>query len=168
MKYLKVAEIMGRGRECALSALMLLAILAPCAQAALKYDVDAYVQDGLVLHLDGIRNAGANAPHDANAEKWVDLSSTGNSATLKSNGVTTYGTSGWTDNGYMFYRNAWFLTDRAQSFEGDDGDFTIQVVIKNDANAYFRLVQRMIYDREDFIPQMRRAQRVRIGRMIYG
>ena len=43
-----------------------------------------------------------------------------------------------------------------------------RVVIKNDANAYFRLVQRMIYDREDFIPQVRRAQRARIGRMIHG
>jgi predicted nucleotidyltransferase len=43
-----------------------------------------------------------------------------------------------------------------------------RVVIKNDAHAYFRLLQRMIYDREDFIPQVRRAQRARIGRMIHG
>lgn len=42
------------------------------------------------------------------------------------------------------------------------------VVIKNDVDAYFRLVQRMIYDREDFMPQVRRAQRARIGRMIHG
>lgn len=43
-----------------------------------------------------------------------------------------------------------------------------RVVIKNDAHAYFRLLQRMVYDREDFIPQVRRAQRARIGRMIHG
>ena len=32
------------------------------ANAALKYEPDSYVQDGLVVHLDGIRNVGANRP----------------------------------------------------------------------------------------------------------
>lgn len=43
-----------------------------------------------------------------------------------------------------------------------------RVVIKNDVHAYFRLLQRMVYDREDFVPQVRQAQRARIGRMIHG
>ena len=32
--------------------------------AKLKYDVDAYVQDGLVVNFDGVRNAGADNAHD--------------------------------------------------------------------------------------------------------
>lgn len=37
------------------------------------YDVRDYVQDGLVAHFDGIRNAGAAKPHDDAATEWVDL-----------------------------------------------------------------------------------------------
>lgn len=110
MKYLKVAEIMGRGRKCALSALMLLAILAPCAQAALKYDVGGYVQDGLVLHLDGIRNVGANAPHDANATAWANLvAGPGFVLKTQTSSAGTMGTPGWTDNGFSFANAAYFL-----------------------------------------------------------
>ncbi len=43
-----------------------------------------------------------------------------------------------------------------------------RVVIKNDETAYYGLVKRMVYDREDFMGLVRQAQRVRIGRMIYG
>ena len=127
-----------------------LALTSTSVRAGLRsWEPSDYVQDGLVLHYDGIRNAGANAPHDANAKKWVDLSSTGNDATLKSNGVTTYGTSGWTDNGYMFYRNAWFLTDRKQSFEGDDGDFTIQAVVDFSQSADNLVSWPMVFDSSD-------------------
>ena len=42
------------------------------------YDVEDYVQDGLILNYDGIRNAGADAPHDSAATTWVNLGSTGN------------------------------------------------------------------------------------------
>ncbi len=35
--------------------------LSAMADAVRVYDVDDYVQDGLVLHFDGIRNAGATA-----------------------------------------------------------------------------------------------------------
>ena len=34
---------------------------------------DDYVTDGLLLHVDGIRNAGADKPHDNAASAWVDL-----------------------------------------------------------------------------------------------
>ena len=42
------------------------------------YDVEDYVQDGLILNYDGIRNAGADVPHDSAATTWVNLGSTGN------------------------------------------------------------------------------------------
>ncbi len=43
-----------------------------------------------------------------------------------------------------------------------------RVVIKNDEAAYYGLAKRMVYDREDFMRYVRRAQRERIGRMIHG
>lgn len=127
-----------------------LALTSASVRAGLRaWEPADYVQTDLVLHYDGIRNAGPDAAHDANAKKWVDLSSTGNSATLTTNEVTTYGTSGWTDNGYMFYRNAWFLTDRAQSFEGDDGDFTIQAVVDFSQSAANLVSWPMVFDSSD-------------------
>ena len=35
------------------------------------YDADAYVQDGLVLHYDGIRNVGLDQPHSTTTTTWV-------------------------------------------------------------------------------------------------
>ena len=52
------------------------------ATAALKYEPDSYVQNGLVLMLDGIRNAGALKAHDNSTERWVNLANPGNSAVL--------------------------------------------------------------------------------------
>lgn len=43
-----------------------------------------------------------------------------------------------------------------------------RVVIRNDEEAYYGLAKRMVYDREDFMGLVRRAQRERIGRMIHG
>jgi predicted nucleotidyltransferase len=43
-----------------------------------------------------------------------------------------------------------------------------RVLVKNDEQAYYRLAKRMVYDRQDFMPLVRRAQRERIGRMMYG
>ena len=67
-----------RGRSAPLAAFALSLAAAMCAQAALKtWDVGDYVQDGLIAHYDGIRNAGANLPHDPNATTWADLSPNG-------------------------------------------------------------------------------------------
>ena len=112
MKHLKVAEIMGRGRKCALSALMLLAILAPCAQAALKYDVGGYVQDGLVLHLDGIRNVGANVPHDGSATVWANLAGGGGAmkTAYAGTGKNSSGTGRWLDNAFYMDADWYFKT----------------------------------------------------------
>ena len=84
----------------------------------------SYVTDGLVLWYDGVWNVGVGV-HDSSATVWRDLSVSGNDAALFTNGVTTYGTAGWTDNAFAFYRNAWFETMAGQSF-GDT--FTIQTV----------------------------------------
>ena len=82
--------------------------LSAMADAVRVYDVDDYVQDGLVLHFDGIRNAGATALHDPNATTWVNLGSGGsvNDATLKekesSDAPTGASAGSWCDKGYTF------------------------------------------------------------------
>ncbi|MBQ2625480.1 MAG: hypothetical protein IJG18_10345 [Kiritimatiellae bacterium] len=64
-----------------------------------NYDVDDYVQDGLILHFDGIRNAGAAVAHDSDATTWVNLVSGQPSATfIRSNAA--YGA--WRDDGFYF------------------------------------------------------------------
>ena len=41
------------------------------------FDVGDYVQDGLYLNFDGIRNAGANVDHAPDATTWVNLGTGG-------------------------------------------------------------------------------------------
>lgn len=43
-----------------------------------------------------------------------------------------------------------------------------RVIIKNDTQAYYLLLQRMVYNEEDFMPQVRRALRTRIERFANG
>ena len=66
------------------------------ANAALKYEPDSYVQDGLVVHLDGIRNVGANRRHDSSVNHWENLACPSNPAAITSNA-----SSGWRDDGYI-------------------------------------------------------------------
>ena len=90
------------------------------------FDVGDYVQDGLVVNYDGIRNAGPNADHDPNAMIWV------NSANPGTYDMTRYSTNGtavitapgnanataawnndaangsWTDKGFVFDKGAAF------------------------------------------------------------
>ena len=69
------------------------------AFAALKYQTGDYAaQDALVMHLDGIRNVGANVPHNPNANIWVNLANANNPANIVSNS-----SSGWRNgSGYYF------------------------------------------------------------------
>ena len=85
--------------RCILAVAMLLAV--PSAFAALKYQTDSYVQDGLVVHLDGIRNVGANRLHDSSAKYWENLANPTNPAAITSNA-----SSGWRDDGYYFAWNS--------------------------------------------------------------
>ena len=57
-----------------------LALAALPARAALKYQPCDYVQDGLIVHLDGIANVGADAPHDPGANVWANLADASNPA----------------------------------------------------------------------------------------
>ncbi|MCR5751936.1 MAG: hypothetical protein K6G91_08230, partial [Kiritimatiellae bacterium] len=42
-----------------------------------SFDVGDYVQGGLVVNYDGIRNAGPDADHDPNAMTWVNCANPG-------------------------------------------------------------------------------------------
>ena len=80
----------------------LCALALPTASfAALKYQPDSYVQDGLVMHLDGLRNVGANRAHDSSAMYWENLANPTNPAAITSNA-----SSGWRDDGYYFAYNS--------------------------------------------------------------
>ncbi len=111
MKLSKVLEIRG-GVIRAISALILLSMLAPGARAGLLYEPSSYAaQDALVLHLDGIRNVGANVPHDGSSTVWCNLASSGpryftRMTPAASSG--TMGTAGWTDSGFSFANAAYF------------------------------------------------------------
>jgi hypothetical protein len=85
------------------------------------YTTGDYVQEGLVLHYDGISNAGADAPHDSNATTWKDLSPSGIDAVYIPNGHTA---GGWQDDGYLFASNGSFQTVSAIGF---GTNFTVQI-----------------------------------------
>ncbi|MBP5542939.1 MAG: hypothetical protein ILM98_02600 [Kiritimatiellae bacterium] len=88
-------------------ALALCALAAASAHAGVKYwttgnyDADSYVQEGLVLNYDGIRNVGIDQPHSMTTTTWVNLANPGThdlSFYAKTSGATT----NWLDNGYLF------------------------------------------------------------------
>ncbi|MBR3086255.1 MAG: hypothetical protein IKH04_07615, partial [Kiritimatiellae bacterium] len=73
------------------SALAAVILATPAAQAGVKYwsnpafkayDADSYVQDGLVLNYDGIRNVGLNEEHSYDTTTWVNLGSGGSAYNL--------------------------------------------------------------------------------------
>ena len=66
-------------RKIAFAAALVASLQAVQANAAgrLKYSIDGYIQEGLVLHYDGIRNQGADKPHDPDAVTWKNLGSWG-------------------------------------------------------------------------------------------
>ena len=66
-------------------------------RSASDYDVADYVQGGLVLHLDGIRNAGVDVPHDGAATTWKDISYRNSYGVIQKNDL-----SHWTEDGYYF------------------------------------------------------------------
>ena len=87
----------------------LCALAAASAQAGVKYwdnqafkayDADAYVQDGLVLNYDGIRNQGLGQPHSTNTTTWVNIANPGYFDLSRYDKATPMG--GWTDVGFAF------------------------------------------------------------------
>ncbi len=89
-----------------------LALTSTSVRAGLLYEPDAYVQDGLVLQLDGIRNAGANAPHDANATVWANLAGGGGATktAYTGTGKNSSGTGRWLDNAFYMDADWYFKT----------------------------------------------------------
>lgn len=73
-----------------------------------SFDVGDYVSDGLILHYDGIRNVGACLGNDDETATWVDLSGSGNNATLKKLGGGSVGA--WAGDGYRFDGYSYFET----------------------------------------------------------
>ena len=82
-----------------------------------------YVQTSLMLHLDGIRNAGADVIHSMNAMTWVDLSGNNRDATLNVHADATGNV--WKDDGFYFNNSATFCT--ADTFALGT-QYTIQVL----------------------------------------
>ena len=88
-----------------------------------SYDVGDYVQDGLVLHYDGIRNIGLGQPHSSDTLYWNNLgpnsptknlewSSRGTASLSASRRISTHGS--WTGNGFHFDGGAcWIKWSRA-------------------------------------------------------
>ena len=71
------------------------------------FDVGDYVQDGLVLNYDGIRNAGADLPHDPAATMWVNLGTGGADYDMAKKGSPA--SSYWTGSGFYFDAKTWFV-----------------------------------------------------------
>ena len=61
-------------------------LLGRFAKRAEDFEVDDYVQTGLIAHYDGIRNAGAGADHDPTTRTWANLVSGGPDATFVGDG----------------------------------------------------------------------------------
>ena len=100
-----------------------------------------YVTDGLVVHLDGIRNAGLQAAHDSGAVSWADLSTKGGAAWLLNNSgnVDVNGsaltTSGWKADGYYFDGKSHAVMNGTRTL---DGNYTVQAVLDFDTFASCR------------------------------
>lgn len=96
------------------------------------YDVDDYVQSGLVAHYDGIRNVAAGLPHDMAATNWYDLSGRNNTSTRNLLGGNSVATGAWAEDGYVFDGASNFRTRNPLAL---GLSFTIQAVCDVDAGA---------------------------------
>ena len=99
-----------------------------------------YATDGLVVHLDGIRNAGPQAAHDGGALSWTDLSRKGGAAWFLNNSDATVSgsavtTSGWKADGYYFNGASHAVMNGTRTL---DANYTIQAVLDFDTYASLR------------------------------
>ena len=89
----------------------------PTDDTVLKY----YVQDGLILHLDGINNNGEG--HDSNITYWKDLV-TGNSMEVLGN---TSGESIWSDKAFVGHGVEYFKIQLPELYENGTG--TVETLV---------------------------------------
>ena len=78
-------------------AFLVAAPLLASADAVRVYDVDDYVQRGLITHFDGIRNVGTNAVHDSTAAGWTNL------VARQPHAEFVGDTGSWADSGLGYY-----------------------------------------------------------------
>ena len=105
-------------------------------KSAADYDVVDYVQDGLVLHYDGIRNVGAEAAHCTNSVWWNNLAGRGFDMRRMRYGTLTTGmyaysdgseaAGRWADDGFEFDGLSYFVSRERFEFPASPR-FTIQV-----------------------------------------
>ena len=127
-------ETASRGWAC-LAAAFALALPASAGikywdnQAYRAFDVDCYVQDGLVLNYDGIRNAGAAAAHDSSATTWKNLGTGGATYDLTEVQTTVNGVGNgqWNDtDGYVFAGGSRFRCTKSMTISGN---WTAQMLV---------------------------------------
>ncbi|MBR3223075.1 MAG: hypothetical protein IKF72_12710, partial [Kiritimatiellae bacterium] len=101
-----------------------------------SYDVGDYVQNGLISHFDGIRNAGADMPHDPKAIAWADLARVGHVANFytttndtQKHSETLCNGGRWTASGYVFPGYVYARMDEDIS---PGLNFTVQLVLDVD------------------------------------
>ena len=98
----------------------LLAASAACAgiTPAAAPDVGDYVQDGLIIHFDGICNVGTNAAHSYTTNRWINLGSLGDthSMTLTKYNASSTQLGEWLEDGYRFGGQAKFVTGAKVTF----------------------------------------------------
>ena len=80
---------------------------------AKKIDADDYVHAGLLLHLDGIRNAGLDVDHDPAATTWKDLATGG---VLARETFDEEHPGAWVAKGYRFAGGECFVTPEYLQF----------------------------------------------------
>ena len=94
-----------------------------------QYTPADYVQDGLLLHYDGERNAGLDRPHATGAATWANLASAGgNDLSLE----VAFGQDAgeWRADGYRFERGSLFRSYEAVTLPSNQ---TVQIAL--DGNA---------------------------------
>ncbi|MGN0852431.1 MAG: hypothetical protein ACI4Q3_03540 [Kiritimatiellia bacterium] len=86
-------------------------------RTAADFDVDDYVQDGLLAAYDGIRNVGVASRHAAHADVWSDWSGNGKAATIHQLNLSACWTNhvegAWVADAYRFNGEEVMVTDRA-------------------------------------------------------
>lgn len=89
-----------------------------------------YVQDGLVMWLDGIDNAGTGV-HDSKSEYWMDLTDNTPIAVNREDKTDAEGTNTFTDNAFCLNASKVCLPDKAaQAVNGDA--YTVEFVVDSD------------------------------------
>lgn len=97
-----------------------------------KYDADSYVQGGLLLNYDGIRNMGLRAPHSMDTTTWANLGSLGRTHDAVCGSVSGNEAGEWVLNGYEF-RGANYFTSGGTA---DFGQYMTAQVVTDSSTAW--------------------------------